>query len=82
MAATKASTVQRVAFIHRLLEALSPLWIKRAQDLAIELGVSERSIYRGLKILRAKGYRIHGSTGRGGGLLLRGSPINKKGGAS
>lgn len=40
------------------------------QSLCSELGVSPRSLYRDLKLLRDKGYPIDGSVGKGGGLRL------------
>jgi predicted DNA-binding transcriptional regulator YafY len=41
-----------------------------AAELARELGVSERSIFRDLDALRERGYPIEASRGRGGGLRL------------
>jgi len=42
-----------------------------AGDLARELGVSVRSIFRDLDALRERGYPIESARGRGGGLRLR-----------
>jgi predicted DNA-binding transcriptional regulator YafY len=38
--------------------------------LARELGVSERTIFRDLKAIRARGFSVDGSAGRGGGVAL------------
>lgn len=40
------------------------------ESLCYELGISPRSLYRDLKLLRDKGYPIEGSVGKGGGLRL------------
>lgn len=40
------------------------------EALCKDLGVSPRSLYRDLRLLREKGYPIEGSVGRGGGLRL------------
>lgn len=44
-----------------------------AADLAAELGVSVRSVFRDLDRLRDRGYPVEASRGRGGGLRLRGN---------
>ena len=44
-----------------------------AADLARELGVSVRSVFRDLDALRERGYPIEAARGRGGGLRLRGN---------
>jgi biotin operon repressor len=41
-----------------------------AADLAAELGVSVRSVFRDLGALRARGYPVEAARGRGGGLRL------------
>src|ERR687889_670029 len=41
-----------------------------AADLARELGVSTRSVFRDLDALRERGYPVESSRGRGGGLRL------------
>jgi predicted DNA-binding transcriptional regulator YafY len=42
-----------------------------AVTLAWRLGVSVRTVYRDLNVLRAAGYRIDSSAGMGGGIMLR-----------
>lgn len=44
-----------------------------AADLARELGVTARTIFRDLDRLRDRGYPVEGERGRGGGLRLRGN---------
>lgn len=44
-----------------------------AAELARELGVTERSVFRDIEQLRDRGYPIDASRGRGGGLRLHGS---------
>jgi predicted DNA-binding transcriptional regulator YafY len=39
-------------------------------ELARELGVSERTIFRDLNAIRARGFTVDGSAGRGGGIAL------------
>jgi predicted DNA-binding transcriptional regulator YafY len=43
-----------------------------AADLARDLGVSPRSVFRDLDALRERGYPVESARGRGGGLRLRG----------
>jgi len=44
-----------------------------AQSLALELGVSLRTVRRGLRLLRDQGLEVDAQSGRGGGLRLTGS---------
>jgi predicted DNA-binding transcriptional regulator YafY len=44
-------------------------------ELAQELGVSQRTIFRDLNAVRARGFSIDGSAGRGGGVSLDGDSV-------
>lgn len=55
-----------------ILDHLEPRRPLTALALAWRIDVSLRTIYRDLAYLRRAGYRIDGSAGGGGGILLRG----------
>lgn len=61
------SRADRLDLLSRLLRDRPGI---TAGELASELGVSERSIFRDLDALRERGYPIEASRGRGGGLRL------------
>ena len=68
MGVLTAHRAARLEAILRYLEdhgSLTTMW------LANKLAVSERGIHRDLALLRDYGYRIDGSAGHGGGVMLR-----------
>src|SRR5262245_13002834 len=46
-----------------------------AEDLARELGVSVRTVFRDLDAMRSRGFTIDGTVGRGGGVQLDPSTV-------
>src|SRR5688572_16916311 len=57
----------------RLLSIILMLQVKgrmTAEDLAVELGVSDRTIYRDLEVLSMSGVALYGDRGPGGGYAL------------
>ena len=65
--ATRPPRVDRLDLLARVLRDRPGL---SAGDLAEELGVSIRSVFRDIDLLRERGYPIEASRGRGGGLRL------------
>src|SRR5688572_14975007 len=63
-------SVNRVDRLDRLERLLRLRGNTTAAALAEELEVSVRSVYRDLDMLRARGLRIDGEAGRGGGVRL------------
>lgn len=66
----RLSAADRVDLVARILRDRPGT---TATDLAEELGVSVRSVFRDLDRLRERGYPVESSRGRGGGLRLRGN---------
>ena len=67
MAMTPPSRADRLELLARMLRDRPGT---TAAELARDLGVSERSVFRDLDTLRERGYPIESSRGRGGGLRL------------
>lgn len=68
--AARLATSERIDLVARILRDRPGT---TAADLAAELGVSVRSVFRDLDRLRERGYPVEASRGRGGGLRLRGN---------
>ena len=66
-ASASPSRVDRLDLVARILRDRPGI---TAGDLARELGVSERSVFRDLDALRERGFPIESARGRGGGLRL------------
>lgn len=60
-------TVQRRDDLVRVLRRRSQVTVP---ELAQELGVSVRTVFRDLSVVRARGFDVAGSAGRGGGVAL------------
>lgn len=60
-------TAQRRDDLVRVLRRRSQVTVP---ELAAELGVSQRTIFRDLNAVRARGFGVDGSAGRGGGVAL------------
>ena len=57
--------MKRADRLYRLMERLKDGSLHRAEDLARELGVSVRTIYRDMETLAASGVPVEGERGRG-----------------
>lgn len=64
------SRVERIDLVARMLRDRPGI---TATDLAAELDVSVRSVFRDIELLRERGYPIDAARGRGGGLRLHAS---------
>lgn len=73
----RKTKARHAEFLARLLATLQDGQMHRTDDLAVELGVVQRTVCRAIAELRDMGYKIGGSPGKGGGMMLK-MPINKK----
>jgi predicted DNA-binding transcriptional regulator YafY len=72
-AGTRRSSLHRLDRLDLLARTLRDRPGTTAADLARDLGVSVRSVFRDLEHLRERGYPIEADRGRGGGLRLHAS---------